>query len=472
MSALALIAGIGLSWLLGDIAGVMVIQQLALVGMIQLLFLTVLGWRAFRLLAFPLAYLVFAVPLGEFLVPTLQDITAVFVVQILRLIDIPVFLEGVFITVPTGNFKVAEACSGLRFLIASIALGTLFAYVTYRTLWRQAVFIGLTLIVPVIANGFRAFGIVYLAHLTNNRLAVGVDHLIYGWIFFSFVTILLLAIGMAMRERNQPPERAEHPSHRTPPVPPAAPAPPRSGAAVAALAAVCVAALSPAYAGFIERRGDAAGMTAALVPPDIGGGWHRKSDDGDSWLPHFPGSDAKILATYVKDGREVRLFIAYYTHQRQGAELVSADNSVVAGANSREEWSTIGRGGQRAVVDGRELSVVATRMRAHRRARVVWHWYWIAGKFTADNYYAKILEAQAKIFGGPLGGATIAVAADYLDAPSDAVPVLRDFLVQVASFTTCSSASKAADDRRTRTALRIAEAHCRDKGIKIDVWHL
>ena len=76
-----------------------------------------------RRILFPLAYLLFAVPLGDFLVGPLQDVTAVFTVWALQLTGIPVYLEGRFFYIPTGAFEVAEACSGIRYLIASLALG-------------------------------------------------------------------------------------------------------------------------------------------------------------------------------------------------------------------------------------------------------------------------------------------------------------------------------------------------------------
>ena len=96
-----------------------------------------------------------------------------------------------------------EACSGLRYLIASFTLGTLYAYLTYRSLARRLVFIALSLIVPIVANGIRAYLIVMTGHLSDMQLAVGVDHLIYGWVFFGFVMLLLFWIGSFWREDDK-----------------------------------------------------------------------------------------------------------------------------------------------------------------------------------------------------------------------------------------------------------------------------
>jgi len=118
--------------------------QLSTVLLFEILLLAVLGWRVFRALMAPLLFLFFLVPFGEFLVPTLQNFTAAFSVHGLKLLGIPVFADGYMIQIPAGKFEVAEACAGLRFLIASIVFGCFFATIVYRSMWRRAIFIALS----------------------------------------------------------------------------------------------------------------------------------------------------------------------------------------------------------------------------------------------------------------------------------------------------------------------------------------
>src|SRR6185437_3753513 len=103
----------------------------------------------------------------------------------LQLAGIPVFGDGTIIEIPAGTFVVAEACAGLRFLVASVSFGIFYAVLVYRSLSRRVMFIAVSFVLPVIANGFRAFGIVYLAHLSGSAAAVEADHVIYGWGFFA-----------------------------------------------------------------------------------------------------------------------------------------------------------------------------------------------------------------------------------------------------------------------------------------------
>ena len=200
LRGILLVLGAAFAWLLGNVTGTMVVQEFALVLLIQAIFVTVYGAAVFRVMVFPLFYLFLAVPVGDALVPGLQRVTAEICVWLLRGIGMPVFTDGNLISIPTGNFVVAEACSGARFLIASSAVGVLFAGLMYRSWPRRMVFLVVSLVVPILANGVRAFGIIWLAYISSNELALGIDHIVYGWIFFTLVTFVVLGLGSLLRE--------------------------------------------------------------------------------------------------------------------------------------------------------------------------------------------------------------------------------------------------------------------------------
>jgi len=237
-------------WLAAERLGIMEGRQLMVVTLLQFLFISVLGWRLWFAMSGPLLYLFFLVPFGEFLVPKLQDVTTVFIRHGLDLLRIPAYIDGYTIEIPEGNFYVAEACAGLRFLIASIAFGVLYALMMYRSPGRRALFIAISIIVPVIANGFRALGIVVLGHVLGSAEAAAADHVLYGWIFFSLVILVLIGLGLPFRE-----DEVRHAGQATvrPPFP-SRPQPVRP-ALVAAMAMVLVASVSPGIAGAIDLAG-------------------------------------------------------------------------------------------------------------------------------------------------------------------------------------------------------------------------
>jgi len=188
------------AWLLGDLVAVNALTQLALVSMLVLLVPALFGLAITRMLGFALAFMFFAVPFGEFAMPQLMQWTADFTVMALRASGVPVYREGLQFIIPSGSWSVIEACSGVRYLIASLTVGVLFAYLNYQSTLRRAVFIVVSILVPIVANWLRAYMIVMLGHLSGNKLAAGVDHLIYGWVFFGIVILLMFMVGARWSE--------------------------------------------------------------------------------------------------------------------------------------------------------------------------------------------------------------------------------------------------------------------------------
>ncbi len=191
---------LGGTWWVGHVIAANVVVQFSFVGMLIASVFLMLGWPVARLILFPLLFLLFAVPFGEFLLPLLIEKTADFTVLALRLTGVPVYREGNNFQIPSGAWSVVEACSGVRYLIASVTVGALFAYLNYRSWQRRLVFVLVSIAVPVIANWVRAYMIVMLGHLSDNRIATGVDHLIYGWVFFGVVISIMFAIGARWTE--------------------------------------------------------------------------------------------------------------------------------------------------------------------------------------------------------------------------------------------------------------------------------
>jgi exosortase A len=168
---LALMPLLSALWLIAAILDLQEGRQLLLVAMFEVVLLVALGPRLVWLLLAPLLFLFFLVPSGAFLVPSLQKITAEISIAGLQALHIPVYSDGFMIDIPEGTFEIAEACAGLRFLIASIVFGCFFAVVMYQSFIRRSFFILLSVVVPIAANGLRALGIIVLAHLEGSAAA-------------------------------------------------------------------------------------------------------------------------------------------------------------------------------------------------------------------------------------------------------------------------------------------------------------
>ncbi|NNC73659.1 MAG: exosortase A [Sphingomonadaceae bacterium] len=199
---LAVIAVAASIWTAGEATHISLFRHAGLVLMLQGSVIAILGLSVTRGLLFPLFYAVFLIPFGDEIVPALQLITADLSMFLLGLIGLPAHIEGIYITTPSGYFRVAEACSGVKFLIAMIALGALAANLCFHSWRRRIAFMAICIIVPIIANGIRAFGTIYIADKAGIEFAASFDHIVYGWIFFAIVITIILAIGWRFFDRD------------------------------------------------------------------------------------------------------------------------------------------------------------------------------------------------------------------------------------------------------------------------------
>lgn len=197
--ALIVITPALLLYVIGIAGDIQLFLHAATFTLLPALIWLLIGTQAAKTILFPLVFMLFSIPVGEQLIPYLQEIAADGSVALLRLTGVPLFRSGLYIEIPQGRFLVAEACSGVSFFIASFVIGSLYAYLNLASAKRRATFVAISLIFPVLANIVRVYGIILIAYWTDMEHAAGADHLIYGWFFFAFVIVCLLSIGELMR---------------------------------------------------------------------------------------------------------------------------------------------------------------------------------------------------------------------------------------------------------------------------------
>lgn len=376
-------AGGSFVWLVGDAASVAMLRQIGLILLLQGTVPTLLGPQVTRGLIFPLSYAFFLVPFGEELVPPMQMLTADMAMAMLHLVGIPAYIDGIFITTPYGYFAVAEACSGVKFLVAMAALAVLAAHLCFISWTRRAMFLAFALIVPVLANGVRAFSTILIADYWGTDFAAGADHVIYGWVFFALVMGL---IGWAAhpwfdRDAEDVPidgaVLARFPPGRG-----------QSATVMAVMAALLI--LSPLGLDQISAaRADALPRFAIDAAPP---GWRVDTSLATDWRARFDGADQMECRRYVPDagGAPVDLCIAGFVRQGEGRELVGYGQGAV---DPDSDW----RWGQDlpAIDGGRAARIVAK-----GAARDTLTIYRIDSELTASPSRVKLLTLKARLTGG------------------------------------------------------------------------
>lgn len=198
---IAVAAALGV-WRVGEGLGINLVAQAGAVGALQAAAVTVLGLRIGLLLALPLGMACFLVPFGDEIIPPLQAVTAEIAIALTHASGVPARIEGINIHTPAGLFIVAEACSGVKFLVAMVTIGVLVVFTRFAVWRRRAVFLALCAVVPILANGVRAFATIYIAQFIGAERASGFDHIVYGWVFFAIVVAAMLAGAWRWFERE------------------------------------------------------------------------------------------------------------------------------------------------------------------------------------------------------------------------------------------------------------------------------
>ena len=386
---------VGGLWLLGALASLNAVTQLAATALLVLAVPALLGLAVARVLAFPLLFLFFMVPIGEFLLPVLMEATADFTVSALRLSGVPVYREGLQFIIPTGSWSVVEACSGVRYLIASFMVGTLFAYLNYRSTRRRLVFVAVSIVVPILANWVRAYLIVMLGHLSDNRIATGVDHIVYGWLFFGIVIGLMFFIGARWSEPDAPAPTALPPGSR--------PRPAGAGLQWGA-AAVLVAALAWPGLALDRIEHQVADGAPAFELPDAAPGWQREATPEGGYAPVQVGAALRRTALYRAGDRSVVVDLAYYRAQGPGRKLTSSENVLVRANDFRLNLLGVSAGS--VAVDGQQRTFRQAEVLAGGVGRVaeddrlnVRQLYWVAGRWAATPEEAALQGVLARLSG-------------------------------------------------------------------------
>ena len=196
-----LVAGVGLL-LVGEAATFGYAARVSLLVVIVGLILFLRGTEALRILTFPVAYLLFMIPppaiiMNQIAFP-LQLMAARLATASLDALGVPVFREGNVISLAPVQLEVTEACSGIRSLVALLALGVIFAYLTQRA-WGPRVILALSTVpIALVTNAARITLTGLLVEAFGPAAGIGFYHEFSGLVIFGLAFVLLVAEGLVL----------------------------------------------------------------------------------------------------------------------------------------------------------------------------------------------------------------------------------------------------------------------------------
>jgi exosortase A len=391
-------------YVIGVAGDIQLFQHAAMFSLLPTLIWSYLGNRITKQIIFPLSFMLFAIPFGEELIPFLQEITADISVEIVSWTGVPLYRSGLFLEIPQGRFLVAEACSGVSFLIASVVLGNLYAYMNLKRMTTRVGFVLLSIIFPILANAVRVFGIIMIGYASDMKHAVGADHLIYGWFFFAFVIVCLLGIGEVVRRFEKGYLLKQDKAHIETIVKTEMAT---AGDHIGGLKTIALKSFGIALIlvlGITKSISiNSAGNVAPLQPEfNIPFSVVQKGNALSNWQPDFKSPTSSEFLTLQHDNRNFVYFTTYY--DGTGGELISSQNDIFG----EKRWSLAGNRTE-VLADNLRINNMLLKNGLGEQINL-YYLYVINGAVFTDTKKAKLYQVWLKLQGKPDDGIFLAIS--------------------------------------------------------------
>lgn len=327
----ALLGAALLLWLIALNANSLMLHQLLVPVIVWAAVLAAAGWRAARRALLPVAFLYFAIPIWEHALPVLQRMSVLATETLLALLGVPAEVREYKVTIPEGTFRIVEGCSGKRYFMVTLAIAVLAASVNHLRQWRFLAFVAVCGVLALVANWVRIVIVIYAGHVTDmQHYLVAVEHVTFGNAVFA---VLLLIVFLLARLAS----RGAQPADAT-----AASASGSAGQLPDGSVTWCTTvplALLLATLGLAHVRANATPAAVDLGSlPLATGTWQGPLPPQPAWQPAYREPDAERRAAYTSEAGAVEVYANGYAEQRQGRELVSHGNTLLAPGAWERVW--------------------------------------------------------------------------------------------------------------------------------------
>lgn len=388
-------------YILGQFAAMHAVVQLSL-WMVLVGFVTCLvGLSGVAVLAFPLLYLLAAIPVPEFLhyelSNRLQLLSSALGVGCLQLIGVVAYREGNVIDLGPIQLQVVEACSGLRYLFPLTALTLLCAYLYRESLWKRVMLVLSSIPISILLNGFRIGAIGVLVESYGQSAAEGFRHFFEGWVFFVaslgslYVEMWVLArVGAGASRRpfaeliGVPPVGAGLSGSTT------AARATRAGVSYGPLVAGCVLLAAAALAAptVIPHEFPPPARQSLLEFPLQLGEWQGASSAMERHYLEALQLDDYVLADFTDAGqRPVNVYVAYYLSPKKGRSSHSPKQCIPGGGWEITSFAPVRLEAASGLSAAQEINRVVIQKGGQKQ--IVYYWFKQRERWISSEYAVK-----------------------------------------------------------------------------------
>jgi exosortase D (VPLPA-CTERM-specific) len=391
------------------------------------------GYSLLKVTFIPIIFLVFAIPLPYFIDAVLsfqlQLISSQLGTFFIRLLQIPVFLEGNVIDLGVYKLQVVEACSGLRYLYPLMSLGFLAAYLFQAPFWQRAMVFLSTIPITIVMNSFRIGVVGVLVNYWGPQDADGFLHMFEGWIIFIACAGMLaaeiyllarLTSGKAFFEVFYSPKvQASLPDRQQL----------QSGIRLPLVCCLFLLCAAGVAGFFVSTRHEIMPERATFASfPNNVGEWRGRRSSLDTQTEQGLGLTDYIVTDFNKrDGRSVNFYVAYYASQRNG--LSPHSPSVCLPGNG---WQIADFQRTSFSSNSPNISLPLNRviMDKNSTKQLVYYWFEERGRKIENEWWAKAYLLADAIFQNRTDGALVRLITPIYpgEVESDADKRLQAFI--------------------------------------------
>lgn len=355
-----------------------------------------LGWRAARIVAFPVGYLYFAMPIWAPLNGLLQELSAKMNGLLVWMAGLPAYMQGNLIQLPWGTIEIAGGCSGLNTFVVGLALGALYGKISEASTGRRLLLLGVMGVLALIDNWVRIFVITAVAYATRMQSSLVRHHIWFGWVLFAltFAAFLWWAERWCVADDLK---RSVEPSasHENP-----APSKSRRTTRIAMVMTFVALAVLPLLSyGMDWARGNEPLVRIQWPVPALG--WKGPRPSRSSvWDPNYVNASGESLVQYTDPANEVQAYTVVYRIQTQNGKLFGYWNTVLGDPKRLRALS-------RRIVSspsGHWREIVAIDRDGQRS--LIWLRYRIGNRFFVDPLLAQLWYGLEALVRPPLSSLT------------------------------------------------------------------
>jgi exosortase D (VPLPA-CTERM-specific) len=384
------------------------------------------GWRFFRAVLFPWAFLFLMIPVPTLVMQhvtfPLQLLASKLATAMLDLVNVPVLREGNQIMLPAMPLDVAEACSGIRSLLTLVTLSIIYGYLLERRFWMRIFLVFSAVPIAVAANSFRIFGTGLIVQYWDPEKGKGFYHTFSGWLIYVVALIMFFALHRLVSLIFPPGSKSDSIAPPDPVIRPARSSlelqvqhgqngAVRFGIVAALLLTTTVLLRAHPHSEYFPPR-----ASLSSLPSQIDG-WTGTDDAIDDETLKILGPGEFLLRDYQETSQLqpwINLYIAYFPTQRAG-DTIHSPSHCLPGAGwvptSREVVSLSDPDGSSFPVNRYIVSKSGDR-------RLVLYWFQAHGRAVASEYAAKYYLISDSIRMNRSDGALVRLMTPMLDGES------------------------------------------------------